>query len=200
MPPRLVRSGGRRAAAMAFLAFLLLLAGRQARAEERMPAPRFASFLARLLTYDTTLQNRAGGSIVIAVLHQRGNHPSMRESIELSRALRTLELTKILDLPVKTLSIALTSVGELERAVETLGIDAFVVCSQVDGKDPRVKQVSEKMKVITIGSTSDQVRAGLAISVYLEDGKSKILINHSASKREGAALSSDLLRLSEVIP
>jgi hypothetical protein len=59
--------------------------------------------------------------------------------------------------------------------------------------------VSEKLGAITVGQTSAQVRSGIAVGVYLENGKSKILINLPASRRAGAAFSPDLLRLSEVI-
>ena len=172
----------------------------EVRAEEKMPPPRFASFLARLLTYDTGLKARAGNAIVIAVVCRGRDHAGLNESLELASALKTLELATILDLPVRTLSLPLGNPAELEKAVEKRGIDAFVVCSQVEGSNPEIKQVAEKQQVMTIGTTSAQVRAGLAVAVYLEAGKSKILVNHSASKREGAVLSSDLLRLAEVIP
>jgi hypothetical protein len=179
---------------------VLLALALVARAEEKMPAPRFASFVARLLTYDTTLKGRAGDSVAIAVLCRRGNPAGLRESMELARALKNLELATILDLPVKTLSLPLDDTAELERAVDKRGIDAFVVCAAVPGDDADLKRIAERKKVITIGTTGAQVRAGLAVTVYLEDGKSKILVNHGASKRQGAVLSSDLLRLSEVIP
>jgi hypothetical protein len=59
--------------------------------------------------------------------------------------------------------------------------------------------VSGQRKVVTVGVSSDEVRAGLSIAVYLQAGKSKILVNLPASRKEGVMFSSDLLRLSEVI-
>jgi len=167
--------------------------------EELMPEPRYASFLARALVYDGNLKERAGVSIAIAVLYSRSDGDSTRSAEHMAAALKTLELTKILDLPVTTHLFEVDTAEALEKAVLTHGIDAFVVCPCLEKKRQLIKSVSEKRKVITFGVTSAQVRAGLSIAVYQEDGKSKILVNLPASRTEGAAFTGDLLRLSEVI-
>jgi YfiR/HmsC-like len=178
-----------------------LLSGQGARAngEEPMPTARFASFLARLLAYDTNLKARAGRHVVIAVLYDGADPGAVQAGADMAASIKTLELMRILDLPVDTHSLAVTNAADLDKAVEKLGIDTFIVCPCLDKQQALIKSVSEKRKVITVGTTSTQVRSGLSIAVYLENGKSKILVNLPASKREGTAFSSDLLRLSEVI-
>lgn len=167
--------------------------------EEKMPGPRFATFLARMLTYDSNLKKRAGEKLTIAVLYDGKNPTSTTQGAELGTALKNLELIRILDLPVETLGIAVTDASELERAVQSSGLDAFVVCDGLEKQHGFIRKVSEKGKLITIGTSGSQVRAGLSIAVYIEHGKSKILVNLPASRSEGVAFSGELLGLAEVI-
>ena len=167
--------------------------------EEKMPAPRFATFLARMLTYDTHLKKRVGEKLVIAILYEGTNPASVTAGLELASELKNLELIKILDLPVQTHRIAVVGAAELEKAVQADGIGAFVVSDGLEKQQALIKKVSEKGKIMTIGTSSEQVRAGFTIAVYLDHGKSKLLVNLRASKSEGVAFSSDLLGLAEVI-
>jgi hypothetical protein len=196
-----MRRFGRGLRLLALAACVLALASVLARAgsEEKMPAPRFATFLARMLTYDTNLKKRAGDKLAIAVLYDGKSPTSVNKGAELAVALNNLELVRILDLPVETLGLAVSSISELEKAVHLYGIDAFVVGDGLEKQNALIAQVAKKEKIVTIGTSSDQVRAGLAIAVYLENGKSKILVNLPASKSQGVAFSSDLLGLAEVI-
>jgi hypothetical protein len=179
---------------------LALVAGAvRADGEEKMPVPRSTTFLARLLTYDTNLKNRAAGKLTIAVLYEGKNPASASQGAELATALKNLELVRILDLPVETLGMAFTDASELEKAVRRIGVDVLVVGDGLEKQNAPIKKVTEKAKIITIGTSSSQVRAGLSIAAYLENEKSKIMVNLPASRREGAILSSDLLGLAEVI-
>jgi hypothetical protein len=167
--------------------------------ERKMPGPRFATFLARMLTYDSQLKKRAGEKLTIAVLYDGKSPASTTQGTDLGTALKNLELVRILDLPVATLGIAVTDASGLEKAVQASGIDAFVVCDGLEKQLGLIRKVSEKRKLITIGTSSAQVRAGLSIAVYLENGKSKILVNLPASRSEGVAFGGELLGLAEVI-
>jgi len=167
--------------------------------EEKMPGPRFATFLARMLTYDSNLKKRAGGKLSIAVLYDGKSPASTTQGTELATALKNLELARILDLPVETLAIAVTEAAELEKAAQSQGLDAFVVCDGLEKQNAWIRKVSEKGKILTVGTSSTQVRAGISIAVYLENGKSKILVNLPASRNEGVAFGGELLGLAEVI-
>jgi hypothetical protein len=167
--------------------------------EEKMPAPRFASFLARMLTYDTNLKKRVGERLTIAVLYEGKDAISVAEGSELAAALKNLELVKILDLPVATLGVAFTDAATLEKAVRLHGIDVFVVGGGLHNQTALIKKVSEKGKILTIGTSSDQVRVGLSIAAYLDNGKSKLMVNLPASKSEGVSFGGELLGLAEVI-
>jgi hypothetical protein len=183
----------------AFASLVLAAGVARSDAEEAMPAARFATFLARLLAYDASFKARVGASVDIAVLYDAGDAASTQAGTSMAAATKTLELTRILDLPVVTRSLPVNAEADLDKAVARYGIDTFIVCPGLDKKQPWIKSVSEKHKVVSVGVSGAQVRAGLAIAVFLDDGKSKILVNLPASKKEGVMFSSDLLRLSEVI-
>ncbi len=165
-----------------------------------MPPARFATFLQSLLAYDANLKGHAGKRVDLAVLYDDADPSSRAEGTALADALKTLELTRIVDLPVATSRIAVTDARALEVAVAARGIDVFVVTSGLVNHLAAIEQVSRKAKVVTVATTSAPVRAGLSIAVYLANGKSKILVNLAASRAEAAPLSSELLGLSEVIP
>jgi len=185
---------------LALLVCLSVLAGGFALAgEEKMPAARFATFLARMLTYDNNLKERAGARLSIAVLYDGKNPASVAQGTEMSAALKNLELVRIADLPVNTLSLPFTDASELEQAVVSNSIAAFVISDGLEKQFAQIKKVSEKSKIITVGTSGTQVRAGCTIAVYLDSGKSKILVNLPSSRSEGIAFTSDLLGLAEVI-
>ena len=202
---RLVKIPGRAtvsrlAAATMAVSLLLAASGPAASAtEQAMPAARFATFLARLLAYDAHFKRRVGGSVDIAVLYDGADPASTRFGVAMTAATKTLELTRILDRPVVTRSLPITTQADLDKAVLQYGLDTLIVCPGLDKQHRWIKAVSEQRKAVTVGVSSAQVRSGLAIAVYLDDGKSKIMVNLPASKKEGVMFSSDLLGLSEVI-
>ena len=197
-----MRTGRLRAlASAALVATLLFESGKQSMAndEASMPPARLATFLARLLAYDSNLKARARGSVGIAVLYRGQDKAAASAGEAMTAAVKTLELTRILDLPIAVYGVPADSAQALTEVIQSRGIDTVIVCSQLVEQQPWILSVSEKNSAITVGLTSAQVRSGIAVGVYLESGKSKILINLPASKRAHAAFSPDLLRLSEVI-
>ena len=166
---------------------------------KKMPTARFAAIIARMLTYDTSLPGRAGASIDIAVLYRSGDAESTSEASDTAAMIRTLTKNGIGSLQVKTYSLAFADAAKLDRDAMSYGIDVFIVADALAEQIAAIKQVSTRRKITSIGRSSAQVRRGLAVALYQLDGKSKILVNLEVSKREGAAFSSDLLRLCEVI-
>jgi hypothetical protein len=188
-------------ACAALVATLLFESGKHAMADDEAPMPpaRLATFLARLLAYDSNLKARAKGGVGIAVLYNGQDKASATAGEAMTAAVKTLELTRILDLPIAVYGVPADSVQGLTEVVQSRGIDTIIVAAGLVEQQPWILSVSEKNSALTVGLTSAQVRSGIAVGIYLESGKSKILINLPASKRARAAFSADLLRLSEVI-
>jgi len=168
--------------------------------EERMPSARFAAILGRLLTYDGSLKILAGGGIGIAVLHRRGNAQSLAEANEAFEQIRAFEGGNTLELPVKVYKLAFDGEADLEKAAATYGLNVFVVTGGITDQTEIIRRVSARRKIITIGIDAVQARRGLSVAIYVSEGKSKILVNLSACKREGTAFDSALLGMCEIIP
>jgi hypothetical protein len=181
------------------IVFLANIPRAAAEDEACMPAARFASFLARLLSYDESLRKRAGKKVVIAALSAQEDGVLPADRAEMQSAIKTLELAKILDLPVETTIIPLTNAEALERSVRSQGIAVFVVGRGLEKRQAMIKSVSTKAKVLTVGTSSAQARSGLSVAIYVKDGKSKILVNLSAIKAEGTHLRGDLVSLLDLI-
>jgi len=165
-----------------------------------MPSARFAAILGRLLTYDSSLQSRAGRVVGIGLLYKGGDIRSLAEANEVFEQIRALEGGKTLELPVKTYKLAFDGEAALEKAAATYSLIVFVVTGSMTDQTDIVRRVSARRKILTVGNDAIHARRGLSVAIYVSEGKSKILVNLSASKREGTAFDSALLGMCEIIP
>ena len=73
------------------------------------------------------------------------------------------------------------------------------VCIGLDSDVEGIAGVAQDRKIISMGAREDYVTRALTIGVFVVDTKPTILLNWGESQKEGAAFSSDLVRLSKVI-
>lgn len=170
----------------------------QARAEA-VPAQRQASILTRALAYDRNMKERAGDSVSVGVLFRSGNNASETCATEMLAAFRTLEKFAVHGLPFRALRQAYEGPGPLRDISRTEGLDAFYVCLGLDNDIDAIATLAQERKVITMGAREDYVNKSLSIGVFVVESKPTILLNWGESQKEGAAFSSDLVRLSKVI-
>jgi hypothetical protein len=183
------------------VAVLALVAGvgYGARAHADIPPDRQALILTRALSYDDNLKSRAGDSVVVAVLYKSGNPASESMADVTLRAFKALEGIKVQNLPFHAVKLAFGNKDALHSAISSQGIDALYVCAGLDGDAAGIRDVSHHDHVLTIGSREDFVDHGMSLGVFTVDGKPTITVNLAASREEGAAFSSELLRLAHVI-
>lgn len=167
--------------------------------DEPVPAVRQALILMRSLAYDENLSGRARGSVDLRVLYRRGHPASEQMAARMAHAFATLATASVAGLPIGVTSLAYAGAEPLRKTVETEGIDAFYVCEGLDGEIPAIARIARKSKVITLGSSTEQVHAGLSLGVLHSEGKPVILLNLPASRREGVLFTADLLRLAKVL-
>lgn len=180
------------------MALLSLVAGtRAARAD--IPPDRQALILTRALSYDNNLRSRAGDTVVVAVLYRSGNGGSEAMADAAFKAFKALENVKIQDLPFRAVKVPFSSKESLKAAIGAQGIDALYACVGLEGDVGAIKEVSHKDHVLSIGAREEFVQGGLSLGVFLTDGKATITVNLQSSRDEGAALSSELLRLARVL-
>jgi hypothetical protein len=115
------------------------------------------------------------------------------------RAFKALEGVKVQGLPLRVVKVAFTGKDALHSAVSSQGIDALYVCAGLEGDQTAIRDESRRDHILTIASREEQLTAGLSLGVFLFDGKMTITVNLPSSKDEGAAFSSELLRLARVI-
>lgn len=158
-----------------------------------------AVILARALAYDDNLHSRAGSTLVVAVVFKPGAGGSESTADTMVRAFKAIEGVKVQNLPLHVIKLAYGGKDALHAAVSSQGIDALYVCPGLDGDQGNIRDESRRDHVLTIASREDQLNSGLSIGVFSVDGKTTITVNLPASKEEGAAFSSELLRLARVI-
>jgi hypothetical protein len=177
---------------------IVCLLPRLARADQVSPDKQ-AVILARALAYDDNLHARAGESLVIAVLFKPGQGSSENAADAVVRAFKGIEGVKVQNLPLHVVKLAYSGKDALHAAIGSQGIDALYVSPGLEGDQGGIRDESHRSHVLTIASKEEQLNAGLSLGVFLFDGKTTITVNLPASKEEGAAFSSELLRLARVI-
>ncbi len=164
-----------------------------------VPVARQATILARALAYDNRLKERAGASLSIAVVYSAGDAESKKHSTEIGVALRELQKLTLQGLKLSVVDIGYTGAKALADKVSADGIDALYVCTGLDGDVAAIQGVAEQLQILTLGGTKRYVEKGMVLGVFSRDGAPAIFLNLPASKRVGAAFSSDLIRLASVI-
>ena len=166
---------------------------------DEVPAARQVLILTRALAYDGNLKNRAGADLLIAVLGKPGNAASDELASTMGKAFRALGNVKVQGLAVRATQLSYKDAAGLAAAIESQGIDALYVCPGLDAELMGIFEATRRLKVVTMASRQDYVQRGLSLGVFAIDGKPTIVVNLAASKQEGAAFGSDLLRLAKVI-
>jgi hypothetical protein len=180
------------------LALVVCLLPRLAHADQVSPDKQ-AVILARALAYDDNLRGRAGDSLVVAVIYKPGQGGSEGAADSMVRAFKALEGVKVQNLPLRVVKLAYGGKDALHGAVSSQGIDAVYVCPGLEPDQGGIRDESRRDHIITIAAREDQLNAGLSLGVFMFDGKTTITVNLPSSKEEGAAFSSELLRLARVI-
>jgi hypothetical protein len=187
-----------RARALA-VAFAVLLGGPGPVSAEEVPAARQVLIVLRALAYDSNLKTRAGETINIAVMHRKANSASERSADDITQAFKTLQSTLVAGLPIDVTHLPYSGSDSLKKAILGLGIDLLYVCEGLDGEIDTIKEITRDTSVLSVGTQRTYVERGLSFGVFELDGKNTILLNLPASRHEGAAFASDLLRLAKVL-
>lgn len=182
-----------------FLSMAAVAASPDAARDEPLPAVRQALILMRALAYDENLAGRAHGSVDLRVLFRKSHAASEQTATRMTRAFATLATSSVAGLPIAVTSLAYAGAEPLRKTVEAEGVDAIYVCDGLETEIATLAQIAHKAKVLTMGSSVEQVHAGLALGVFHAEGKPVILLNLPASRLEGALFTADLLRLAKIV-
>ena len=173
--------------------------GGRAVAQLEVPADRQVLILSRALAYDDELKSRAGDDVLLGVLAKPGHSVSEAMSTNMAKAFKGIGNVKVQGLGIKVTQLTFTTGAALAAAAAAQSIDVLYICPGLEADLPAIIEVTRKRRMVSIGSREEQVTRGLAIGVFPVDSKPTIVVNLPAAKSEGAAFSSDLLRLAKVL-
>jgi hypothetical protein len=106
---------------------------------------------------------------------------------------------KVAGVPLKVIQLWYAGGEALSATVSAQGIDVLYPCEGLESDLPVVLEVSRRLQILTMGGSEEQVARGVALGVVFVESKPTLLVNITAAKNAGAALSSDLLRVARVI-
>jgi len=160
-------------------------------------AARLSPVIARALSYERTLSNRAEGSLDILIVHAANNAASQGEAAAFSRGLAALSRSTVQGLPMRA-SVVPYSPSAIEAGAAE-GVDVVVICSGLDSSLSALTAATRRRRLLTVGVERRHAVAATTLAVLIEDGRAKIIVNLAHARAEGVELSSQLLRLAEVL-
>ncbi|MEZ0311477.1 MAG: YfiR/HmsC family protein [Myxococcota bacterium] len=178
---------------------LTLISARPAYGEPQMSSQRQAAILGRVLAYDRGMKERAGDSVVVAVLYRMGNPGSETCSNQMFEGFRSVERFVLHGLPFKVIRLTYDAGGVWRDTLRSDGVDAMYVCDGLDEELDTIASTARQRKITTMGAREEFVTRALAIGVFASDDKPVILINYAVSQEQGAVFGSELMRVATVI-
>jgi hypothetical protein len=181
------------------LLMLLALAG-VVRADGDIPAKLQTALIFRILTFDRNLRSRMGGGtdVVMVLAYKQGDPRSEQINAELYAGLNDLaNQSNVLGYQFKVFSIPYGPDFE-NRATAVKAINVYA-CPGLDDQIAVLTGITRKHSWLSFGMKEKAVKDGLAIGLILDENKPTILVNLDASKKEGADLGADLLRVAKVL-
>jgi len=159
---------------------------------------RNAAILARVLSYELTLDDRAGKSVGVAVVYKRGDPASERNASDWFDALNELSSVRIKDKPFFVLKVAYVP-SDLVAAIDAQGVDVLLVADGLNAEVDAVARLARSKHVLSASNDPAHVERDLTVCVVEQDDKLKVVINLQSAQREGIRFSSNLLKVAKLI-
>ena len=158
---------------------------------------QFPLFL-KALSFDRNLQERVGDEIIIGILYQKKFRLSNNIKDKFTEVVRTSLIKKINNISIKYVNIDMEEPDYLEKLLdEQVNIVYLTPIRTI--KIEKIVTFCRNNKITSLTSIPDYVNIGLAISIEIKKSKPYFIINLTAAKKEGANISSQLLKLAKII-
>jgi hypothetical protein len=174
----------------AALAFTLLTA-----AASESGKSRESAVLARVLSYELTLEDRVGDEVGVAVVFKQGDVQSEAIADEWFRGLSELSAVRIKDRRFFALKVPYDPKA-LATAIEQDGVDVLLASDGLGADAAAIAELARSRHVLVASNSAIALeQATSSLCVTQEGGKPKIFINLSVAQQEGIRFSSSLLKL-----
>jgi hypothetical protein len=182
------------------LAFAVLLFGLVlAPAADATPPPASlqADLLIKLAPYDKNLPARAGDRVLVFLVTRAGDDDSARWSLQMRAALA--QTTHIAGLPHVEVTVPYGGADELAARVRSERAALVVIPTTLGGEVDAMRRAFDGANVLTIAPEAELVRRGMVLGYEVISGKPKLFFNLPQARRQGVAMSADVLKLMTVI-
>lgn len=157
------------------------------------------ALLHKILAFDRNLKTRVGEELVIGIIYQSTFRSSLIFKDELAAVIEKSQAEKLVDIPVRFVTVELADHLNLAESANKNKIDVFYVAPLRAVEIKTMTAVSQSQKILTFTGVPAYVDAGVAVGVGSKGETPRIIINLPAAKAEGVEFSSQLLKLAKVI-
>ena len=159
---------------------------------------RNAAILARVLSFELSLDERVGPTVGVAVVYKPGDRLSEANADEWLQGLAELVAVKIKDRPFFAVKVPYTPSALLD-VIDHQGVDVLMIADGLVAESEAIARLARSKHVLTAGNATSYVEKDLTLCVTEEGGNIKIIVNLNAARLEGIRFSSSLLKLATII-
>lgn len=169
-------------------------------AEPEVPTKNQALLLLRTLAFDRNLKVRSGRTARVCVLYKAHHPASEKARVELTTSLGDLARTTVVSgLPVEVTAIAWEGGDQLRRRLRDARHAAIFVAPGLGDELEQILAATRASSALTFTAAEEYVRHGVSVGLVSRNARPLLLVHLKSSRKEGARLDSNLLRISEVI-
>jgi hypothetical protein len=180
-------------------ALLLALAPVSVRAED-VPIKSQALLVLRTLAFDRNLKARSGKSVRICVVYKPHHPGSEKARVEMVASLGDLARTTVVaGLPVQVAAIPWDGTPAFRKRFAAGHYSAVFVAPGLNAELDSVLKLTRAESALTFTSSEELVQKGVSVGLVTRNARPLLLVHLRSSRKEGANLDSNLLRISEVI-
>lgn len=185
------------------LALGLLLSSVRARADEEVPvaAELQVKLLLKVLTYDRQLEvkAKAGSQLVVGVVSAPGSAASSRVSAEIYNELFKYMTKTVKQLKLQAFQHDYSTADKLAAWVKAKNISVLYLSPGNERNLPAILSFSEQGRITTMTGVPEYVEKGVAVGIGQRASRPEVLINLTATKREGSEFDASLLRIAKIV-
>lgn len=159
---------------------------------------REAAVLARVLSYELTLDERAGDAVGIAIVYKAGNAASEANADAWFQAFVGLGALRIKGRRFFAIKLAHEPIA-LAAAVEKEGIDVILASRGLEVELDSIARLARSRRVLTAADSVEYLKRNSTVCVVQEGDKPKIYISLNNAEQEGIRFSSNLLKLTTIV-
>ncbi len=151
----------------------------------------------KVMSFDRRFAGRAGSSLVIAVVYQRGNRASTIAKDEALQAIAAAP--RAFGVVRRGVAIDLDAGGNLEARIRHQSADVVYVTPLRSADIGEIASAAQAAGASTWTGVADYMSHGIAVGVRLERDKPRIMINLNAARLQRCDFTSELLKLAQLV-